>query len=601
MADPAVVYGERLDQRRRAVRALERRDQIIANLRLIVFVTGLGAAGAWLLGGVSPHVLAIPGAAFAALVVWHQIVHGALTRARLAVDYYEAGLRRLSGTWQGRGRHAHAAPPDHPCAADLDLFGEGSLFELLCTTQTRIGEDVLARWLIEAPQVGPVRARQRAVQALAGGVERRERQHVVAAGQRTEIDAERLNAWVSGPPMFRTDGSLRLGATVLSLVAFVGLALWFLTELGPWPLLAILTVQWGVGRITRARLENALGPIASADARLGVLARCLDGYARASWDPGLLSEHRIDLHDAAVAIARLQRLVQWLDAERNQLFKPIAFVLMWRLQFVLAIERWRFQHQSQLATWLHAFGTVEALDALATYAYEHPSYPYPELLPLGVEASGHGPSTGANGREPAFDGVDLRHPLLERGIANSVRLDREAPVLIVSGSNMSGKSTLLRTVGVNAVLAYCGAPVCATSLRLSPLAIGATLHIQDSLQRGRSRFFAEITRLKQLADMAVGPVPLLFLLDEVLHGTNSHDRRIGARAVLEKLVGCGAIGLVTTHDLALVEIASAIHGRNVHFADELRGGEMHFDYKLRDGVVEHSNALALMQVVGLSV
>jgi DNA mismatch repair ATPase MutS len=188
-------------------------------------------------------------------------------------------------------------------------------------------------------------------------------------------------------------------------------------------------------------------------------------------------------------------------------------------------------------------------------------------------------------------------------VRNDVRLGREPSLLIVSGSNMSGKSTLLRTVGVNAVLALAGAPVRAASLRLSPLAIGATLRIQDSLLEGRSRFYAEITRIRELADLAGGSVPLLFLLDELFHGTNSHDRLVGSSGVLRGLIDRGAIGLITTHDLALTAIARALAPRatNVHFDDTFDGQEIRFDYRLKPGPVTHSNAIALMRAVGLDV
>jgi len=167
---------------------------------------------------------------------------------------------------------------------------------------------------------------------------------------------------------------------------------------------------------------------------------------------------------------------------------------------------------------------------------------------------------------------------------------------------MSGKSTLLRTVGVNVVLALAGAPVRARRLSMTPVAVGATLRIQDSLQGGRSRFYAEIERLKQLADLARGAPPLLFLLDELLHGTNSHDRLVGAEAVLRELLARGAVGLATTHDLALTAAAARIpEAANAHFEDRVEDGRIAFDYRLRPGVVERSNALALMRAVGLEV
>jgi len=228
------------------------------------------------------------------------------------------------------------------------------------------------------------------------------------------------------------------------------------------------------------------------------------------------------------------------------------------------------------------------LSALAGYAYEHPGDPFPELS-----------------QDTCFDGEALGHPLIPeaRCVRNDLHLGGALCLLIVSGSNMSGKSTLLRTVGTNAVLALAGAPVRARRLRLSPLAVGASIRIQDSLQGGTSRFYAEITRLRQLMDQAQGPLRLLFLLDEILHGTNSHDRGIGAEAVVRGFVARGAIGLVTTHDLALARVADALAPRacNVHFEDHLDDGKMTFDYRMRPGVVAKSNAVALMRAIGLEV
>jgi DNA mismatch repair ATPase MutS len=235
-------------------------------------------------------------------------------------------------------------------------------------------------------------------------------------------------------------------------------------------------------------------------------------------------------------------------------------------------------------------GEFEALGSLAAYRYEHPDDPFPEVLDAGTTA---------------FDGIALGHPLIAAAqmVRNDVGLSGARRLLVVSGSNMSGKSTLLRTVGINTVLAMAGAPVRATSLRLTPLAIGATLRIQDSLQEGRSRFYAEITRVRALADLTRGPVPLLFLLDELFQGTNSHDRVIGAAGVLRSLLDRGAIGLVTTHDLALTAVATDLAPRaeNVHFEDRFEAGDLHFDYRMKPGPVTRSNAIALMRAVGLDV
>jgi DNA mismatch repair ATPase MutS len=278
-----------------------------------------------------------------------------------------------------------------------------------------------------------------------------------------------------------------------------------------------------------------------------------------------------------------------LESGKNQIFIPFAALVLWPVQVTLAIEAWRVKTREAIARWLEAMGEFEALCSLAGYAYEHPRDPFPEIVT----------------EEVCFVGEELGHPLLPeaRCVRNSVRLVQPLQALVVSGSNMSGKSTLLRTVGINAVLAFAGAPVRAQRLRLSPLVIGATLRIQDSLQEGSSRFYAEISRLSHLMALTKGPIALLFLLDEILHGTNSHDRQIGAEAIVRGLIERGAIGLVTTHDLALAKVAEALAPRaaNVCFEDQWRNGKLAFDYRMRPGVVRKSNALALMRSVGLEV
>jgi DNA mismatch repair ATPase MutS len=290
-------------------------------------------------------------------------------------------------------------------------------------------------------------------------------------------------------------------------------------------------------------------------------------------------------------IIRLVRLVDWLESRRNQLFAIPAFVLLLPEQLCFAIESWRAQHGASASRWLATIGEMEALASLATFAFEHPDFPFPQLA---EQASA-----------PALLATALGHPLIPASarVANDVRLDTTCRLLVVTGSNMSGKSTLLRTVGVNAVLAMAGAPVCATSMTLTPMQLGASLRAQDSLEAGVSRFFAEIKRLHAILSMATGKPPVLFLLDEILNGTNSQDRREGAEAIIRQLLERGAMGLVTTHDLALSALADrqSSPGANVHFQDTLEGDRLLFDYRLQPGVVTRRNALDLMRLVGIDV
>ncbi|MGH9523783.1 MAG: MutS-related protein, partial [Terriglobales bacterium] len=289
----------------------------------------------------------------------------------------------------------------------------------------------------------------------------------------------------------------------------------------------------------------------------------------------------------SVAMARLKSLVNWADSRHSMFVRFLDVPLLYSLQVAFAIERWRKAHGHSVRRWLEALGQIEALASLAAFCYEHPNDPFPELLEQDA---------------PLFAGEDIGHPLIPAKVCvrNSIELGGATQALLVSGSNMSGKSTFLRTIGTNAVLALAGAPVRARSLRLTRLQLGCSIRVTDSLQAGRSGFYAEITRLRQIMDLTAQSRCVLFLADELLHGTNSHDRRIGAEGLIRALLERGAIGVVTTHDLAITEVAGD-RVRNAHFQDELRDGRMSFDYRLREGVVTRSNALELMRTVGLDV
>jgi DNA mismatch repair ATPase MutS len=279
------------------------------------------------------------------------------------------------------------------------------------------------------------------------------------------------------------------------------------------------------------------------------------------------------------------------------MFAPISLALLWGTNCSFAIERWRSEHGSKVGGWIAAVGELEALLDLSTLSYEHPEYTFPSVV----------------AGEPRVWAEGLAHPLLLECTPNDVAVggvaatpeDTERPpdLLVVTGSNMSGKSTLLRTLGVNVVLAQAGAPVRASSMDLSPVAIGASIRTLDSLLEGASRFYAEIHAIKRAVDQAETAPPGLFLLDELLHGTNSEDRRIGAEAIVRAFLDRGAIGVITTHDLALAAIADGegSRARNAHFEFALNDGEIKFDYTLHDGTVKAGNALAIMRAAGLDV
>lgn len=593
VAAPDAIYRARLAERQAAIAGEDRRFRALGNARLAVVV--LAVALAWLVfarHAATPWFLALPAAVLLALIAWHERVERARQRARRAALFYERGLSRCADRWTGEGEPGERfRAPHHPYAEDLDLFGRGSLFERLCTARTRRGEETLAAWLCAPAALDEVRARQRAVDALRDRLDLREELFLAGDHVRAGVDTAALTRWAEAPPAGfpAVARPLALACAGVNLAAVALLA----AGAGSWVLVALFA-GGSVGLAFRRRVGSVLGAVDRPLADLRVLAEVLELIERERADAPKLAALAEALRSggvsAAGAIGRLARLSDLVDARRNQFFAPIAALLFWGTLGALAIERWRRVHGRAVARWLDAAGEFEALGALAAYAFERPEDPFPVLED--------------GGGRPRLAGEALGHPLLPGAscVRNDVRLGGEAPRLyVVSGSNMSGKSTLLRTVGVNVVLALAGAPVRAKTMTLTPLAIGATLRVQDSLAEGASRFYAEITRLAQIVALASGPA--LFLLDEILAGTNSHDRRIGAEAIVRGLTDRGAIGLVTTHDLALAAIAESLGAAavNVHFEDHLEDGAMRFDYRMRPGVVTKSNALALMRAVGLEV
>lgn len=591
---PREEYERRRDERHAEVAELARRTAVLARVRTLTFAAGIAVLYLAFDLRVLPHaVVAVPVIAFAILVAIHQRARIAERRARRAARFYDAGLERLDHAWAGKGIGGERFfDPIHPYAADLDLFGRGSVFELLCTSRTQAGEETLAGWLLAPASPDVVRARHVAIAELRPRLDLRETMALLGDDVRSALDPAALVAWSNDPPWYVTTLE-RVLAVVLPVLTVPTFAAWYWGVLAPWPMLVAGAAQMTFALRLRPRVLPALRRATLPAVHLALLSDLLARLEGERFEAPALVALQAAVQSGGEPpsgrIARLQRLINLLDAYRNQVFSVLSFGLLWRTNFALAIESWRAVSGPAVPRWLSAIGELEALLALASHAFEHPDDAFPEIV--------DGP--------PLVDGGQLGHPLLpvDRCVRNDVRLDAERRVLIVSGSNMSGKSTLLRSVGVNVVLALAGAPVRAARLRVTPLAVGAAIRIVDSLQDGTSRFYAEVKRLSQIVAITHGPMPLLFLLDEILSGTNSHDRAIGAEAIVKTLAASGALGFVTTHDLALARIVDTLGNvaSNVHFEDHLEDGRMCFDYTMRPGVVTKSNALALMRAVGLEV
>lgn len=646
---PIEEYRIRQAARETAAAARERAHLHLGNAKVAVFIVAVIYSAIALGGELSIAFYVVAVAVFVALSIWHEFVMRALARARAAVTYYADGQARIEDRWmRDVASGERFRDRNHPYADDLDVFGPGSLFQLLSACRTPMGEDRLASWLLRPSPVPEIRDRQARVAALRGRIDLRERIAVVNAGRRRSISAERLIDWSEQPPSLPP---LRLVVVMMALLFLAALANYMNGGAGLFlavvPAANLSLLVW-LGKRANAVAESLAASTESA--ALDLLANVIREIEREPFDEPVLAAfgRRVKGErggDAASrGIARLARISDWADSRHNVFVRISEIPLLFTLQLAYAAQSWRQRYGGRLRDWIEVVGEMEALLSIAGYSFEHPADPFPEIAE-DMEDEG--------GREGAalFDGVEIIHPLLPAATAvgNSVTLSvssrdisvssvassvssaaplddrsglpeprRRAQVLIVSGSNMSGKSTLMRTVGINALLALAGAPVRARRLRLTPLVIGTCLRHTDSLQEHRSGFYTEALRIRLICDLLDGPRPpldyrsgrpeqsrraVLFLFDELLSGTNSKDRRVAAEGVVRTMLSRRAIGMITTHDLALTEIAAIFPGkvRNVHLQDRVENGQMSFDYKLRDGIITHSNALELMRMIGLDV
>jgi hypothetical protein len=513
-------------------------------------------------------------------------------KLRSLSEFYEKGISRLTHNWERLDAGDEFIDQDHLYAKDLDLFGRGSLYQLLCSARTQIGRQTLANWMTSPAGVKEIESRQAAISDLRAC---RSLPELLAAAAPTQISDFRpgfLKAWVtedSTPfPVWSSQVAFLLAIAAIALPVLYFSGLFALTSL--WrDLGAVLILQAIFAVSFRLRVKSVLESLGSLSIELPVMRALLQIMEREQFSSqkliALANSLRRSKPAASGMLHRLHRLTRLVKLREDELFAYPSFCLLWGTQFAMAIDRWRRRHGLSMLEWTAALGELDALISLSTYSYEHLADPFPEIVEAGL----------------VFDAQGLGHPLLreETCARNDLHLGDAVRFLIVSGSNMSGKSTFLRAIGMNVVLALMGAPVRCVRLKLSPITLGAAVRIQDSLVDGRSHFMAEMQRLRRMIEAASDSC-LLFLADEIMGGTNSHDRRIATEWVIRALMLRGAIGAISTHDLALTEIATnGLPGRNVFFEDSGESGALSFDYKLREGILTRSNALNIAHILGI--
>ena len=583
-----------------------RRSTLIARLRLATFLAAATVLVLTMSRGATPLPLVVAFVLFVAfgiLVAWHARVDERVAQHDALRLVNVRALARRARDW-------HALPDgdapagidltDHPYALDLDLFGRASLFQWLGPAATPHGRTLLATWLLQPAARVEVLERQAAIGELATLDDWRLQleAHGVLAGGARQHEIDHFLAWGEGPDAFGRNARLLRGMVLTICVVMwvliaahatgvIPIALW------PIPLVAGLVLSFATAERVQKTFDLAGGGQDALGRYAAIFEHAATVQSGAARLKALLERLSTDGHPAPECMRQLNRILGFGELRRGAaiLHFPLQAFTLWDFHVLFALERWRKMSGRRVRGWLAALAELDALAQLATMRRDHPEWAVPEI-----------------GAVREVTAAAIGHPLIaeDRRVANDVAVGPPGTVLLITGSNMSGKSTLLRSIGLNIVLAQAGAVVCARQMSLPESDLQTSIRVQDSLERGLSYFMAALARLKGVVDAAQHERPgrvLVYLLDEILQGTNSVERSIAVRAVTRHLLDAGAIGAMTTHDLGLAEeepMKSAATFQ--HFSETLDAdGTMRFDYALKPGLATSRNALRLMKMIGIDL
>jgi hypothetical protein len=605
----ANLYERRISEFSQRRDTLARRSLLYSNLRGLSFAVFAISLGFTLFGrfGTTAVTLSLSGfVVFVTLVFRHGKIIDALDLAERWVKVNEAGLLRVKPKGFHELHHLGLTlrPNGHAYADDLDLFGKGSLFQKLCVAHTEMGQRRLAEFLLTPSPLQTLLSRQAAVSALAPELELRQKFEALSLGTLSParkgeplgspMDLTALIQWAENASD-HADTRARLRwmrwMPLLTLACALAASLgWF----SRWVVLLLLIGHIAALLKTRSLAGPVIEMLARTDRALmqvGPLLSVLEGHPVTLTNlSGLREQLQTGSAPPSAALAALERINSWFELRHQGMIYPLVNLLtLWDLHCLAAFEGWKRRHGARLNAWFDCIAEMEALSSLAGLLHDEPQCCIPEFVEIG----------------PHFEAEQLGHPLIAPAdrVSNDVMSLEAGRALLVTGSNMSGKSTFLRSMGLAAVLALAGGPVCAKRLRLSLLQVATSMRISDSLAGGVSHFYAELRKLKAVLDATQATIPVFFLLDEVLHGTNSRERQVGARFVLSQLLEAGALGAVSTHDYELCRLEGALaeNVTLVHFRESVTRGKMTFDYLLRPGPVTEGNALRLMRGLGIEV
>jgi hypothetical protein len=600
VADPVATYSRRRDDAERQREVAASRWNRVGNLRLALFVV-LACLVGWALIDAAVWKWVAAAAIVAVLVMiipWHAGIRRKRDAHAALVTVNQLALARLGLYWVSLPFHDASVPRTHPYAHDLDITGHASILQRISTPVLHHGVATIRAWLLEPASPGEIASRQQAVRELAPMLDLRQRLEAIGrASEGAPPDPEPFLAWARQKPWLLRRPWLWTAAIISPLALVVLAALWLAG--------AITAPLWLAPIVINVALFQLFGgQVSERVAQSTPLRDAMRGYAGVfrliaasnPTSPKLRDiVDRLDESGATGQLGAFARIAGFAIPRGSIIWMPLQMATLWDVHVLHSLERWRQRSHHDIGAWFAAAGEWEALAALSVLAHDHLEWAFAEVDP------------GAT----AVEAAALAHPLIAttEAVANDVTVGPEGTFLFVTGSNMSGKSTLLRAIGVNAVLAQAGGPVAATALRMPPLDPWTCMRVEDSLERGVSYFMAELQRLKAVVDAARAATgrPVLYLLDEILQGTNTAERQVASRQVLAQLCASHAIGGVSSHDLDLVN-DPRIAGRAVavHFAETLDhapgdAAAMTFDYRLRPGPATSTNAIALMRLLGFEI
>ncbi|SHI28213.1 MutS domain V [Desulfosporosinus lacus DSM 15449] len=597
MNEPKMLYQKRSDYYAARKEKLSHRINQLSNVRLITFLAGCGLASffymthktSWSLG--SAILTAV---SFVTLVIWHQNLKTRKNYIQILYENYDQSLKRLTGEWKSfLDKGEDFKDPSHPFSEDLDLFGTNSLFQWITTAKTFRGREKLKECLTVAPlEVETILERQEAIKELSGNLNWRQRFLAEARMAKNPLNSPKaIIEWAKN-----VDSSyLRMGVLILAralpIMTVSFLLLYFITaKVSFWYPLTGIIIQSIILFVGKQR-GKALNAVYSYKENIRVYEKMLERFEKRSFKSDCLQALKKDLYDrdnkpAFEQIRKLSGLADLIANRNNAVFLIINILTLWDIQCMIALESWKEKSGRSLGRWVETIAELEALSSLATIHFDHPEWGFPKIT-----------------SEEGITAVRIGHPLLSGSICNDISIQKRSGILLITGSNMSGKSTLLRTVGINLVLAYAGAPVCAQTFSCSVLQLYTCMRVSDNLGENISSFYAELLRIKQIVSASKASSNIFFLLDEIFKGTNSQDRHAGAKVLIQQLSKAGAMGMVSTHDLELgdMERESDRRIRNYHFREYYKNDEIHFDYKLRPGISTTRNAMYLIKMAGIDV